>query len=179
MPSPQKPRIDLSRRRFLKRSSLALAGAAAHFSLVNKAHAATSTEIRIGLIGCGGRGTGAVFDALGAATQVIYPRAGFHTEDVAEGASVEHKDITVVALADLFEDRLTNCRKQLDKLGIAVPKSACFTGFDAYQHLLAISDVNYVILATPPHFRANTRKRPSTRASTCSWKSRWRLTFRA
>jgi predicted dehydrogenase len=110
-------------------------------------------EIKIGLVGCGGRGTGAVLDAMGAATKVIYPATGYHTEDVAEGASVGKKNIRVVALADLFEDRLEGCRTQLAKLGLDIPKERCFTGFDAYQQLLALSDVNYVILATPPHFR--------------------------
>lgn len=110
-------------------------------------------EVRIGLIGCGGRGTGALLDALGAATKVIYPQLGYHTEDVAEGASVEKKDIKVAALADLFPDRLEQCKKQIEKLGINVPANRCFTGFDACGQLLALSDVNYVILATPPRFR--------------------------
>jgi predicted dehydrogenase len=84
---------------------------------------------------------------------VIYPKAGYHTEDVAQGAEVGSKGVQVVALADLFEDRLTRCREQLDKLGLAVPRQQCFTGFDAYQQLLAVPAINYVILATPPHFR--------------------------
>lgn len=148
-------RADVSRRQFLKGSSLALAGAVAatQAPFVHSAHAADGMEIKIGLIGCGGRGTGAVLDALGAATKVIYPQAGYHTEDVAQGTGIEKKDIKVVALADLFEDRLARCNEQLAKLGIAIPKTKCFTGFDAYQQLLALSEVNYVILATPPHFR--------------------------
>lgn len=146
---------NVSRRQFLTRSSLALAGAAAvtQAPWVNVAQAGAGSEIKIGLIGCGGRGTGAVLDALGAATKVIYPSAGYHTEDVAQGTAVEKKDIKVVALADLFEDRLTRCNEQLTKLGLPVPKTMCFTGFDAYKQLLAVSEVNYVILATPPHFR--------------------------
>ncbi len=146
---------DLSRRQFLKRSSLALAGAAAT-AQVPRVHAAGTEadfEVKIGLIGCGGRGTGAVLDALGAATNVIYPQRGYHTEDVAKGAKIEKKNIRVVALADLFEDRLANCRLQLSKLGLDLPKETCFTGFDAYRQLLAVPEVNYVILATPPHFR--------------------------
>ena len=143
-----------SRRRFLKNSSLAAAGLAAiQLPFAARAQAASEAEIHIGLVGCGGRGTGALMDALGAATKVIYPQSGYHTEDVAEDAKVERKNIKVVALADLFEDRLENCRKQLHKLGIDVPKQNCFTGFDAYKHLLAIPKINYVILATPPHFR--------------------------
>ncbi len=147
---------DFSRRRFLRRSSLALAGAAAaaKFPLIGAVHAAGGDrEIKIGLIGCGGRGTGAVLDALGAATKVIYPSAGYHTEDVAAGAKQERKGIKVVALADLFADRLARCAGQLAKLGIEIPKAMCFAGFDAYKQLLAVPEINYVILTTPPHFR--------------------------
>ncbi len=150
----RKANMDLSRRQFLKRSSLALAGAAAAgFPLVNTAHAAAGIEVKIGLIGCGGRGNGAVLDALGAATKVVYPATGYHTEDVAQGATIEKKNVRVVALADLFEDRLAGCRAQLAKLGLEIPKKMCFTGFDAYRHLLAVPEINYVVLATPPHFR--------------------------
>ena len=105
------------------------------------------------MIGCGGRGTGAVLDALGAATKVIYPDAGYHTETVQEGAAVNRKDIQVVALCDMFPDRLNTCREQLKKLGINIPDDKCFTGFDGYKKLLAVPEINYVIQATPPHFR--------------------------
>jgi predicted dehydrogenase len=150
-----KGKVDVSRRDFLRRSSLALAGAAAaaQIPFVHAADVGTDLKIQIGLIGCGGRGTGAVLDALGAATNVIYPAAGYHTEDVAEGAKIEKKNIKVIGLADLFEDRLANCREQLAKLGVEIPRKTCFTGFDAYRQLLAVSQINYVILATPPHFR--------------------------
>ena len=120
---------------------------------VRTVHAAPDDPIKIGLVGCGGRGTGAAVDALGAATRVIYPGAGYHTEDVQEGTQVTRKDVQIVALADLFPDRLERCRGQLGKLGMNIPAEACFTGFDAYKKLLAVPDVNYVILATPPHFR--------------------------
>lgn len=145
---------SISRRRFIKNSSLIAAGAAAiQLPFVAQAKAESDVEIHIGLVGCGGRGTGALMDALGAATNVIYPQSGYHTENVAENAKIEKKNIKVVALADLFEDRLENCRNQLQKLGVEVGKQNCFTGFDAYKHLLAIPKINYVILASPPHFR--------------------------
>jgi len=149
------PVANRSRRDFLSRSSLAVTGAAAiaQFPFVHTAHAATDMEIKIGLIGCGGRGTGAVLDALGAATKVIYPQLGYHTENVAEGTRVERKNVKIVALADLFQDRLTACRGQLAKLGIDVSGRRCFTGIEAYQQLLSVPEINYVILATPPHFR--------------------------
>jgi predicted dehydrogenase len=94
-----------------------------------------------------------VLDALGAATRVIYPQEGYHTEDVADGARIEHSNIKIAALADLFPDRLAKCRAELQKLGIELPDSRCFTGFDAYKGLLGVEDINYVIQATPPHFR--------------------------
>src|SRR6185295_16057919 len=74
----------VTRRDFLKYSSVALAGAAtaAQLPFVVTSHAAPDDPIRIGLIGCGGRGTGAVADALGAATDVKYPNAGYHTENI-------------------------------------------------------------------------------------------------
>lgn len=145
-----------SRRVFLKRSSLAAAGAAslAQAPFVLTSHAAAAMEkVRIGLIGCGGRGTGAVLDALGAATNVIYPGAGYHTEDVKEGAAVKNKDIEVLALCDLFPDRIARARENLARLGIQVPDSRCFSGFDGYLKMLDVKEINYVIHATPPHFR--------------------------
>jgi len=146
---------DPSRRRFLKTTSWGLAGATAlgKIPFVHAAESPAEMEIKIGLIGCGGRGTGAVLDAVGAATKVIYPARGYHTEDVAEGAQAERKNIKVVALADIFEDRLARCQTNLAKLGIEVPKERCFVGFDAYQQVLAEPEVNYVIQATAPHFR--------------------------
>src|SRR5258708_14264642 len=97
------------------------------------AHAAGSDAIRIGLIGCGGRGTGAIEDAL------------------SSGAA----GVSVVAMGDLFADRLTSSRTRLREKfsgAIDVPEDRSFTGFDAYKRVLA-SDANYIILATPPGFR--------------------------
>jgi predicted dehydrogenase len=156
-PSENASAGESSRRTFLKTTSMGLAGAAAaaQAPLVHAGSAAGGkvTDIKIGLIGCGGRGTGAVLDALGAATKVIYPSEGYHTEDVAEGAKVAHSNIKIVALADLFTDRLDRAHGELGKLGIDVPRTRCFTGFDAYKELLSVPEINYVILATPPHFR--------------------------
>src|SRR5690606_31874253 len=96
---------------------------------------------------------GAILNVLQAGTRVIYPQWGYHTEDVAENARRGVEGISVVALADLFEDRLAQCRQQLNKLDIAIPDEHCFVGWDAYEKLLAIPEINYVILAEPPHFR--------------------------
>jgi predicted dehydrogenase len=152
--NPSKSQETISRRSFLKNSSAALAGAATLTGapFVITSHAAPDDPIKIGVIGCGGRGTGAVLDAVGAATKVIYPQDGYHTEDVASGAKVERKGIQVMALADLFPDRLEACRGNLKKVGINISSELCFSGFDAYKKLLAVGDINYVIVAGPPHF---------------------------
>jgi myo-inositol 2-dehydrogenase/D-chiro-inositol 1-dehydrogenase len=92
-----------------------------------------SDEIRVGLIGCGGRGTGAAHNVV----------------DAAPG-------VRIVAMADAFKDRLDESRTILtERLGdrMSVTDDRCFVGLDAYQKLLQ-TDVNYVILATPPAFRA-------------------------
>ena len=86
--------------------------------------AAGSDTIRVGIVGCGGRGTGAAQNAL----------------DSSPG-------VEIVAVADLFQQSAERARKLFQ-----VSADNCFWGFDAYQKLLA-TDVNYVILATPPGFR--------------------------
>src|SRR4029434_2647464 len=60
----------------------------------------------------------------------------------------------IVALADVFPDRLESCRQRLAERGARskVYPARCHTGFDAYRSLIA-GDVDLVILATPPHFR--------------------------
>lgn len=150
----QRPGQDLSRRGFLQGSSVAVAGAIAALR-APYVHAGSSEPvgIKIGLIGCGGRGTGALLNAVGAAVKSIYPESGYHTEDVAEGATAENRDIQVLALADMFDDRLDRCHRNLARIGYDLPKEQCFLGFDAYQKVLANPEINYVILATPPHFR--------------------------
>jgi predicted dehydrogenase len=86
--------------------------------------------LKAGLIGCGGRGTGAAGNFLDA------------------GPNLE-----VVALADVFEDRLEKCRGTLkEQRGVEIADSMCFTGFDGYKKLLE-TDVDIAIQATPPHFR--------------------------
>ncbi len=87
-------------------------------------------KLRAGLVGCGGRGTGAALDFLD---------AGPHLE--------------IVALADLFQDRLETCLQQLkEKKNVEIAENRRFVGFDAYQQLLD-TDIDIMIQATPPHFR--------------------------
>jgi predicted dehydrogenase len=121
-----------SRRDFLKSSTVA--AAAAGLGGVPAAWAAGSDTIRVGLVGCGGRGTGAAQNVL-----------------------LSSPGVKLVALGDAFQDRLDNCKAQLaQKPAVAalvdVPPERSFVGLDAYQKVLA-ADVDYVILATPPGFR--------------------------
>jgi predicted dehydrogenase len=123
-----------SRREFLKNTTAATVGTtiAARLGSIPGAFAAGSDMIKIGLIGCGGRGTGAAFNALGAAPGV-----------------------KIVAMGDVFQDRLEESRNRLLKNAgdkVDVPPDRCFVGFDAYENVIS-SDVNYIILATPPAFR--------------------------
>jgi myo-inositol 2-dehydrogenase/D-chiro-inositol 1-dehydrogenase len=92
-------------------------------------HAPDGQKLKAGLIGTGNRGTGAAFNFLGA------------------GPNLE-----VTALADVFQERIDACRDRFKKYNIEIPEENCFVGFDAYQKLLE-TDVDVVILATPPHFR--------------------------
>lgn len=87
-------------------------------------------ELKVGLVGCGGRGCGALGNLL----------------DAANG-------ITVAALGDVFPDRLDECRKKFkEERGIDVPDDKCFLGFDAYKRVID-SGIDMVILTTPPVFR--------------------------
>jgi predicted dehydrogenase len=119
----------------LKTSSLA-AGAAlvGNLGLARGAHAAGSDILKVGLVGCGGRGNGAAANAL--------------TAD---------KNTELVALADIFDDQVQNSRKYLKnepEIGnrVKVDDEHCFVGFDAYQKLIDCG-VDVVLLATPPVFR--------------------------
>jgi predicted dehydrogenase len=120
-----------SRREFIKTSAGVAAGASL-LHLAGNVHAAGSDVLKVGLIGCGGRGTGA-----------------------AEQACNAGDDVRLVALGDMFQDRISEKSAILkDSLGnkYLVKDDHCFTGFDAYKGVID-SDVDVVLLATPPHFR--------------------------
>ncbi|NLX12963.1 MAG: Gfo/Idh/MocA family oxidoreductase [Phycisphaerales bacterium] len=138
----------------MKKSSFA-AAATSIPAITRGAGAKGNDKIRIAVIGCGGRGTGAALNSLLAPTTVIYPdpRNGYHTENAQPGAKIQAQGVEVVALADLFRDRLDQCRHQLAIVGNPVREDLCFTGFDAYRKVLEIPEVNCVILASPPCFR--------------------------
>ncbi len=113
-------------RRELLRSSAAAAGTLVLSGAAGPlAFAQGSDEIRVGVVGCGGRGSGAAHNCVASSPGV-----------------------KIVALADAFEDRLKRLKDQFK-----VPDDRCFVGLDAYKKLMALDDINLVILATPPGFR--------------------------
>lgn len=86
--------------------------------------------LKAGLIGCGGRGTGAALNFLNAGP-----------------------NLTVTTLGDVFQDRIDSARTRLkEKANLSIEDKNCFVGFDAFQKVID-SGVDLVILATPPHFR--------------------------
>jgi len=86
--------------------------------------------LKAGLIGCGGRGTGAAVNFVDAGP-----------------------NLQITALGDVFQDRLDQCREQLKKeRNIEIADEKCFIGFDSYQQVID-SGVDVVLLCTPPHFR--------------------------
>src|SRR5206468_709917 len=122
-----------TRRDFLKKTSTALAGGTllGGLTLERSAFAAGSDILKIALIGCGGRGSGAADQALSTSGGV-----------------------KLVAMADVFKDRMEESLKDLKSKHeekIEVPEDNKFIGFDAYKKAISMADV--VILATPPGFR--------------------------
>ena len=128
-----------SRRSFIKTSTAGMVGGALVGQLgpLRAVHAAGNDTLRIGLIGCGGRGRGAAMNALRA-----------------------DPNLKLVALADAFEDQALGARDTLREQTkgedmahkFDVGDDHCFHGFDAYQKLID-SGVDVVLLATTPHFR--------------------------
>ena len=123
-----------SRRSFLQNTGAAVAGGAlaASIAAAPSVHAAGSETIKVGLVGCGGRGTGAATNALRA-----------------------DPNVQLTAMADAFRDRLDLSYKNLsNSFGskVAVDEEKKFVGFDAYERLMQ-TDVDVVLLCTPPHFR--------------------------
>jgi len=120
-----------SRRRFLATTGSTVAVASLAAPAV---HAAGTDELRLGLVGCGGRGTGAALQALSADPQT-----------------------RLVAVADAFAEPMYTCLQSLSRQNnvadrISVQSEHRFGGFDGYQRLID-SDVDIVLLCTPPHFR--------------------------
>lgn len=87
-------------------------------------------KLRAGLVGAGNRGTGAAINFISAGP-----------------------DLEIVALADVFQDKIDACRERFQSYKRPIPEENCFVGFDSYKQLMALKDVDVVILATPPQFR--------------------------
>jgi len=125
--------MNTTRRSFLRSSAAAISAVGLGQSLPALQDPPRGDELRVGLIGCGGRGTGAAVQALST-----------------------KGDTRLVAVADMFEDRLAGCLDELQGTGVAsrvdVPKERRFVGADAFQGVLS-ANVDVVLIATPPHFR--------------------------
>ena len=118
-------RSRLTRRQFLGNSAATVGSLAIAGTVPRVGWTAATDTIRVGVIGCGGRGSGA-------------------TENCVESSP----GVKIVALADAFADRLNGLKTKYQ-----VPDNRCFVGLDAYKHLLAADGIDMVILATPPGFR--------------------------
>ena len=122
---------NIKRRDFIKTSALVTGGVAVNASTISSVFAAGSDVIKVALIGCGGRGTGAAADALNSG-----------------------QNVKLVALADVFKDNLDSAYNNLSKRysdKMDIPDSRKYVGFDAYKK--AIKDADVVLLVTPPGFR--------------------------
>ena len=116
---------NLTRRELLRSSAFAAGALALTGATGPLAEARGSNTIRVGVIGCGGRGSGAAHDCVKSS-----------------------QGVEIVALADAFEDSLGRLKNDFK-----VPANRCFTGLNAYKELLALDDLNMVIIATPPGFK--------------------------
>lgn len=123
-----------NRRHFLKKSGVLTGGIAlSSFPAILSPVTLSANSLKIGLVGCGGRGTGAAAQAL-----------------------MAHPGNTLIAMGDLFEDQISSSIAGLREVEeienqLRVPEENKFLGFDAYQKVIEACDV--VILATPPAFR--------------------------
>ena len=121
----------VSRRAFLQQAAVLGTATCGALSLARSAHAAGSGVIKVGLIGCGGRGSGAAANAMNAG-----------------------KDVRLVAMADVFAERIEAARPQLKKKypdQFMVDDAHAFVGFDGYQKVIQ-SDVDVVLIACTSHF---------------------------
>ena len=133
MKQPQIPNTNQSRRQFLRNSAIVGGILAAPAILPGNLFAGTNSEtLKVGLIGCGGRGSGAANQALKADPNVV-----------------------LTAMGDAFDDRLQGSLRELQAAvpgQVKVTPDKCFVGLDAYQKVID-SGVDVVLLATPPGFR--------------------------
>ena len=124
-----------TRRQFIKDTGTLVAAGTLAGMAVPMVHAAQDSTVQVALVGCGGRGTGAAENAL----------------------RVQSQPVKLVAMADVFEDRLSTSHKALsnrfDKQ-VEVPSDRKFIGFDAYKQAIdTLKPGDIAIFATPPAFR--------------------------
>ena len=138
---------NFSRRKFISNTAMATIGTMGAIQLLNSCaeNSSKRNEIKLpellsqapdgkilkaGLIGCGGRGTGAAINYLDAGP-----------------------NLQIVALGDVFQDRLDKCKAELKtQKNVEIPDEKCFLGFDSYEKVID-AGVDVVLLCTPPHFR--------------------------
>ncbi len=135
---------ELNRRNFITKATIGTLGAAAIIGACSSEkskkeeiklpelleQAQDGKPLKAGLIGCGGRGTGAAVNFLDAG-----------------------RNLQITALGDVFQDKIDNCRAELKtQKGVEIADENCFIGFDSYQKVID-SGVDLVLLCTPPHFR--------------------------
>ncbi len=137
---------NINRRNFIGKTALAgigIAGAGAILSACKKnpdiqelglppvlRSAPKGKKLRAGLVGAGARGTGAAVNFISSGP-----------------------DLEIVALADVFQDKIDACRERFSSFNLPIPAENCFAGFDGYKKLMALPDIDVVLLATPPQFR--------------------------
>ena len=125
----------ISRREFVKKTGKITVTSALATGFIPHVHAAEDNTIKVALVGCGGRGAGAASDAM----------------------SVKKGPIKLVALADVFEERIKrsyDALKEIHPEQVDVPEDHKFIGFDSYKHAMdCLGPGDVVILATPPAFR--------------------------
>ncbi|MBI1389804.1 MAG: gfo/Idh/MocA family oxidoreductase [bacterium] len=124
-----KDSTSVTRRDFVKSGALSAATVTA-FSVLRSPEARAAAPIRVGVIGLGGRGKGAMEDSIRS-----------------------YEGTKIVALADLFPRKIGQAKERLAKFDQKVADDHCLSGWDAYKQLLKLDDIDYVILATPPVFR--------------------------
>ena len=140
--------LNVNRRDFLKGSALGVLGTMAVPTIITSCTSSAGEEklkdvvvteimdkapdgmpLKAGLVGCGGRGTGAAIN---------FVQAG--------------NGLQVTAIGDVFKDKVEACRESLKSKGIEIADDKCFVGFDAYKKVID-SDVDVVLLCSPPMFR--------------------------
>lgn len=138
---------DLSRRNFITKTAIASIGTIGAINILSSCSekkparkeeklpvtpekAPEGKILKAGLIGCGGRGTGAAINFVDAGT-----------------------GLEIAALGDVFQERIDKCREELKtQRKVNIPDEKCFVGFDSYEKVID-SGVDIVLLCTPPHFR--------------------------